>query len=36
MSKEMVISATPHETRVAILEEGQLCEIYVEREKSLR
>ncbi len=33
MSKEMVISATPHETRVAILEEGQLCEIYVEREK---
>src|ERR1700750_1982951 len=33
MSKEMVISATPHETRVAILEEGQLCEFYVEREK---
>jgi len=33
MSKEMVISATPHETRVAILEDGQLCEIYVEREK---
>jgi ribonuclease G len=33
MSKEMVISSTPHETRVAILEDGQLCEIYVEREK---
>jgi ribonuclease G len=33
MSKEMVISSTPHETRVAIMEEGQLCEIYVEREK---
>ena len=33
MSKELVISATPHETRVAILEEGQLCEFYVEREK---
>ncbi len=33
MSKEMVVSANPHETRVAILEEGQLCEIYVEREK---
>ena len=33
MSKEMVISANPHETRVAILEEGQLCEYYVEREK---
>jgi Rne/Rng family ribonuclease len=29
----MVISANPHETRVAILEEGQLCEYYVEREK---
>src|ERR1700691_5476278 len=33
MSKEMVISANSHETRVAILEEGQLCEYYVEREK---
>jgi len=33
MPKELVISATPHETRVAIVEEGQLCEIYVEREK---
>src|ERR1700723_1971949 len=35
MSKEMVISANPHETRVAILEEGQLCEYYVEREKAV-
>jgi ribonuclease G len=33
MSKELVITATAHETRVAILEDGQLCEIYVEREK---
>src|ERR1700744_148667 len=33
MSKEMVISANPHETRVAILEEGLLCEYYVERQK---
>jgi Rne/Rng family ribonuclease len=33
MAKEMVVSANRHETRVAILEEGQLCEIYVEREK---
>jgi ribonuclease G len=33
MSKELVISANPHETRVAIMEEGQLCEFYVEREK---
>jgi len=33
MSKELIISAAPHETRVAILEEGQLCEVYVERAK---
>ena len=33
MAKEMVISANPHETRVAIMEEGLLCEYYVEREK---
>src|SRR6202049_2219252 len=33
MSKELVISAAPHETRVAIMEDGQLCEIYIEREK---
>ena len=33
MPKELVISASPHETRVAILEDGQLCEIYIEREK---
>ena len=33
MPKELVISATAHETRVAILEDGQLCEVYIEREK---
>src|ERR1700722_5121640 len=33
MSKELVISAASHELRVAILEEGQLVEIYIEREK---
>src|SRR6266404_4508510 len=33
MSKELVISATSHERRGAILEEGQLVEIYIEREK---
>src|SRR5712691_7154699 len=33
MSKELVISAASHERRVAILEEGQLVEIYIEREK---
>src|SRR5262249_47289043 len=35
MSKELVISATSHERRVAILEEGQLVEIYIEREKEI-
>ena len=33
MPKELVISASIHETRVAILEDGLLCEIYIEREK---
>src|SRR6201988_3604883 len=33
MSKELVISAASHERRVAIFEEGQLVEIYIEREK---
>src|SRR5713226_133250 len=33
MSKELVISAVSHERRVAILEEGQLVEIYIERDK---
>ena len=33
MSKELVICAASHERRVAILEEGQLVEIYIEREK---
>src|SRR6202171_6862398 len=33
MSKELVISAASHERRGAILEEGQLVEIYIEQEK---
>src|SRR6266478_1773228 len=33
MSKELVISAASHERRVVILAEGQLVEIYIEREK---
>ena len=33
MSKELVIAAGSHERRVAIMEEGQLVEIYIEREK---
>src|SRR6201991_3188336 len=32
MSKEICISSTPHETRLAILEDDQLTEIYYERE----
>src|SRR6187402_1847211 len=31
MSKELVISANRHETRVAILEDDQLVEIYIQR-----
>jgi len=34
MNKEMVISATPHETRVAILEDDQVVEVFIEREHS--
>ena len=32
MSKEICISSTPHETRLAILEDDQLAEVYYERE----
>ncbi|GAA3767481.1 Rne/Rng family ribonuclease [Terriglobus aquaticus] len=32
MSKEIYISTTPHETRLAIVEDEQLSEIYYERE----
>ncbi|MEQ1572942.1 MAG: Rne/Rng family ribonuclease [Vicinamibacterales bacterium] len=33
MSKEMIISSSPHETRVAILEEDLVAEIFIERER---
>src|SRR5438445_13161660 len=33
MSKELVVSATRHETRVAVLEDDQVTEIYYQREK---
>src|SRR3974390_1960637 len=33
MAKEICISSTPHETRLAILEDDQLAEIYYERDK---
>ena len=32
MAKEICISSTPHKTRLAILEDDQLAEIYYERE----
>ncbi|HTC96039.1 MAG TPA: Rne/Rng family ribonuclease [Terriglobales bacterium] len=32
MSKELFVSSTPHETKVAVVEEDQLNEIYFERE----
>src|SRR5215470_5978923 len=33
MNKEMNISSSDHETRVAILEEDQVVEIFIERER---
>ncbi|MCI0353275.1 MAG: Rne/Rng family ribonuclease [Acidobacteriales bacterium] len=32
MSKELFVSSTPHETKVALVEDDQLTEIYFERE----
>ncbi len=32
MSKELVVSSTPHQTRLALLEDDRLVEVYVERE----
>src|SRR5258708_36661842 len=32
MAKELFISSTPHETKVAVVEDEQLSEIYFERE----
>jgi ribonuclease G len=34
MNKEMIISSSDHATRVAILEDDQVVEIFIEREKS--
>jgi ribonuclease G len=34
MIKEMIISSTSHETRVAILEDDQVAEVFIEREQS--
>src|SRR5919199_1799934 len=32
MSKELVVSSTRHETRVAVIEEDQVVEVYFQRE----
>src|SRR5262245_37365362 len=34
MNKEMIIASNGHETRVAILEDDQVAEIFVERERN--
>src|SRR5947209_9547035 len=33
MAKELVVSSTRHETRVALLEDDQVVELYYQREK---
>ncbi|MGH9484005.1 MAG: hypothetical protein ACRD1F_03020, partial [Terriglobales bacterium] len=33
MNKEMYVSSTPHETRLAMSEDGEIAEVYYEREK---
>ena len=32
MNKEFFVSSTPHETKVGVVEDDQLAEIYLERE----
>src|SRR5678815_5200371 len=32
MNKELFVSSTPHETKVGVVEDDQLAEIYLERE----
>ena len=34
MNKEMIISSGDHDTRVAILEDDQVVEVFIERERS--
>ena len=33
MSNQLVINVTPQETRVALMEDGMLAELYIERTK---
>ncbi len=35
MTRELVINATSHETRVALLEGGHIAELYIEREREM-
>src|SRR5262249_49196557 len=35
MQKELIISTTPQETKLAILEDDELVEFYIERDRSL-
>src|SRR6185503_6494106 len=32
MTKDLIVSSTPQETRVALLEDGRVSEIFIERE----
>ena len=32
MNKELFVSSTPHETKVALVEDDQLAEVFYERE----
>src|SRR5262249_20822264 len=34
MNKEMIVSSNDHETMVAILEDDQLVELFIERERN--
>lgn len=36
MYKELIASTNPFETKVALLEDGQLCELYIERKNQTR
>jgi ribonuclease G len=36
MSREIIVNSTPRQTRVALLEESQLAEIYIERAQDRR
>ena len=35
MAKDLFVSSSPHETKVAVFEDDQLVEVYYERESSV-